>query len=653
MDDNNIIINQQVSLPYPFGAHKAFPLDSRSFFSNMEEAQAAVHDAIQLQRNQNGDFVLPNEDDGGADSVYYYGEPIVVAENNAEIVGLYIITKALDEHDEPYGVLQNVCSGLDSEYLRKDEANELINGLIQDYTESHLNTDCIDDYLFTNAIDDCGNILPTDGLYAYGLKETNGVLEKCETTKKVLSFDPKTPYNKNTNPLATLETVNNKAEELKEYVDEHIGGGMVPILYSELVEIRDNSQLAPGTFYRITDYTCSTTQENTQSAGHVFDIIVRADDENHLNENAFAAHHDGDMYFQDSKLEAWQLKYCLDNDKNRFAWADTENGKGVIYNMKDEWDNECPYDFKNIMFKRWAVTADQEHPYFVVDNADNNYGYYYGAKTLDGYNVLETATYGKESDWFYTFALKDLASNEWYDYTVVAHLGLKNDEGIEMACYDNHIVEGTDEYNSGKGEIVKMLNNIVFFNCYGDLSDTSYSDDYSFCNNNRFLGKCHSNTFGKGCYNNSFGNNCYSNSFGNDCSSNSFGNNFSQNMFGDYCHGNLSKNDCYSNSFGKGCYNNLFGNNCRQNSFENYCQTITVFNGVQYCSVTGGSQRAPVKNAQILNGTKGTSSQNKLTINFAANKSYTQIAGLDSTGNIRIWNPADPVTLPSNLAYIG
>jgi hypothetical protein len=38
----------------------------------------------------------------------------------------------------------------------------------------------------------------------------------------------------------------------------------------------------------------------------------------------------------------------LDNDSSRFAWADTENGEGVIYYMKDEFNNECPYDFKNI-----------------------------------------------------------------------------------------------------------------------------------------------------------------------------------------------------------------------------------------------------------------------------------------------------------------
>ena len=49
----------------------------------------------------------------------------------------------------------------------------------------------------------------------------------------------------------------------------------LPLTYSELVSLRDNSQLIPGQQYRITDYTCTTTQENTRSAGHQFDIIVK------------------------------------------------------------------------------------------------------------------------------------------------------------------------------------------------------------------------------------------------------------------------------------------------------------------------------------------------------------------------------------------
>jgi hypothetical protein len=472
----------------------------------------------------------------------------------------------------------------------------------------------------------------------------------------------------------------------------------VSTTYAALKALRDGGNLVPGTWYRITDYACTTTQENTQSANHAFDVIVRADDASHLNENGYATHHAGDTYFATCKLEAWELKYSLDNDTNRFAWADKENGKGVIFYMKDEWNNECPYDFKNIMFKRWAVTEYEKCPSLVVDSQDNNNGYYYGAMQLNGESqVLENATYGEDFGWFYTFALKDLATENWYDYTVVAHLGLKNDEGGELACYDNHLEPGTDEYSSGKGEMAKMLNNIVFFNCFTDLSDTSYADDYSYCNNNRFLGNCHSNTFGNYCNNNSFGNYCYSNSFGNDCRQNSFGNNcnnnsfgnecyqnsfgnnctynsfgndcnynsfgnscnnnsfgndcnynsfgnyFQYNSFGNNCYWNSFGNNCYSNSFGNNCGGNTFGNGCNNNSFGNYCQTITVFDGVQNCSVTGGSQSAPVKNAQILNGTAGASVQNKLTIAFAANKAYTQVAAKTTDGTLKIFNPADLV----------
>lgn len=220
--DNKILIKQEVSLPYPLGVHKAFPLDSRSYFSNMEEAQVAVKDAVQLQRNENGNFILPSEEDGGADSVYYYGQPVVVAENDADTVGLYIVVKAYSSQNSPYGKLESVCSGLSSEYLKKDDANTLVNALINQYVEENMNTECIDDYLFTNAIDDCGNMLPTDGLYAFGLKEKNGVLEKCDSHKKVLSFDPNTLYDKNTNQIATLDSITNALNAFKIYVDEQL-----------------------------------------------------------------------------------------------------------------------------------------------------------------------------------------------------------------------------------------------------------------------------------------------------------------------------------------------------------------------------------------------------------------------------------------------
>lgn len=133
---------------------------------------------------------------------------------------------------------------------------------------------------------------------------------------------------------------------------------ITPITYAELVALRDSSSLVAGMQYRITDYACTTTQENTQSAGHPFDIIVTADSENTLNEEARAIQHEGDTYFADCDLSAWKIWYCLDNDATRFAWADSANGKGVIYRMIDEFNNDVSYDFKNIQFARdWSVIA--------------------------------------------------------------------------------------------------------------------------------------------------------------------------------------------------------------------------------------------------------------------------------------------------------
>ena len=129
------------------------------------------------------------------------------------------------------------------------------------------------------------------------------------------------------------------------------------ILYSELKNLRDNSQLVEGRYYRITDFVTTVDQKDAMSAGHAFDIIVLAASPNTLNENAFATQNDDTTYFSQSNLDAWELKYDLDNDKSKYAWADETNGKGVIYYMKDEFNNECFYDFKNVQYKRYSIDA--------------------------------------------------------------------------------------------------------------------------------------------------------------------------------------------------------------------------------------------------------------------------------------------------------
>lgn len=127
---------------------------------------------------------------------------------------------------------------------------------------------------------------------------------------------------------------NDKQLATEEYVDSKLDSveTLVSITHSELKTLRDNSQLIPGTFYRITDYECTTTQADSRSVNHPFDIIVQALDESTLSENAQAIQHEGDEYFANAKLESWQLKYALDNDASRFAWA-----KELIIEQPARW----------------------------------------------------------------------------------------------------------------------------------------------------------------------------------------------------------------------------------------------------------------------------------------------------------------------------
>ena len=304
----------------------------------------------------------------------------------------------------------------------------------------------------------------------------------------------------------------------------------IAISYADLKALRDNAQLVPGQQYRIIDYTCTTVQENTRSAGHVFDIIITADNESILNEEARAIQHEGDSYFANCDLNAWKIWYCLDNDTERFTWADVTNGKGIIYRMIDEWNNDCPYDFKNIQFK---------HP-----NNTSYYPYYY-----------------------YTFASSTETNNT------------DNSLNISQNCYSNIIREYI--YNSKR-----KLNQIVFlgYRCYSNsFGPGCYSNSFgSGCYSNSFGNYCYSNSLGNYCYDNSFESNCDSNSFADKCYSNSFKSSCYSNSFGYYCNNNSFMGDCYYNSFDNGCYSNSLSNSCRYNTFWNYCYSNTLGNSSSY-----------------------------------------------------------------------
>ena len=517
-----------------------------------------------------------------------------------------------------------------------------------------------------------------------------------------------------------VQAILSKAASLPENPDVVIEGKIetaVSITYAALKALRDGAGLKAGQWYRITDFVTTVnpyTNQNARSAAHAFDVLVMALSASVLCEDAYAVLHSGDTYFASSKLEAWQLRYTIDNvqwslkagiyatDSEDYSfvkegtievdgttyilwkgdtmfsedWADyavsldenvdspmyayygpddfdpenpeetgtiatvnteTNNGKGTILWMKDEFGNECAYDFKNIQYKRYLATDS-------VSGRDGLGGKYMVADPNNcpqGLSVEDT----EDFIWAYTFS-SDNAGDEQTDYSLTAdHQVHDNVFRPYSGGLPNNVMFG--EYNYGNSFGFDCYNNSWGNNCGGN----SWGNG---CTDNSWGNDCYSNSWGNGCTDNSWGNNCYYNSWGNSCSRNSWGNsnrynswgnNCGGNSWGNNCYNNSWGNDCYYNSWGNDCYSNSWGNNCGGNSWGNGCTDnswgnnvtqTTLFEGVQYTQIT----TEDVKNVQVLNGVAGTSSS-KLTLTFAANKIYTQVAAMTSAGALKIYVPGD------------
>lgn len=236
------------------------------------------------------------------------------------------------------------------------------------------------------------------------------------------------------------------------------------VTYNELVEKRAKSELIPAKWYAITDYVTKVNDPNGEfiSAEHPFAVLVQAVLPNELSEFARAARTYYEDYFENSFLTAWELKYSLDND--RFPWGDTENGKGIIYYMKDELGNECPYDFKNIMFKRYFET--NLGTYVGVYDKENVSSH----PAIPNYNI-------DSEDYIYLYTFSTVIDGELYDSSTGIEL-----EGVGrvVLCHNNRI-----GFGSGMGDSLQNLQTAftyTFSNLIGSnvLVSLINTDDYKY-----------------------------------------------------------------------------------------------------------------------------------------------------------------------------
>ena len=313
--------------------------------------------------------------------------------------------------------------------------------------------------------------------------------------------------------------------------------------------------------------------------------------------------------------------------------------------MRDEFGNECPYDFKNIQFKRWKVIDAKSGR----NGLNNLYMVAYLLNIANNLSVDDTEDY----IWAYTFS-SDNSGGEQTDFS----LGDRDVHDNVFKQYDgglpNNVMFGEGNYGNSLGLncYQNSWGNHCFNNSWGNNCTGNFQGNS--CNRNSLGNNCTGNSWGNSCYCNSLGNNCSNNSWGdfcnfnswgNDCNSNSQGNSCKHNSWDNDCYGNSWGNFCQYNSWGNNCAKNLLGNNCSKNSWGNYCHfnswsnevtDSTVFDGVRYTQIT----TEKVKFVQVLNGVQSTSSS-KLILAFAANKTYTQVACMTSAGALKIYVPGD------------
>ena len=269
--------------------------------------------------------------------------------------------------------------------------------------------------------------------------------------------------------------------------------------------------------------------------------------------------------------------------------------------MKDEYRNECNYDFINALFKVYEITACTKSPSLV------------GTYTIKTGN--SNITYGTNSKLVSTF-------------------GSGNHDNIIK--YDGlaKIVLGNDcQYNTFGGS--------CNYNTFGD--SCRYNTFGNFCTSNTFGNSCSNNTFRDGCNYNIFRNDCYSNTFGNDCNSNTFGDSCYSNTFGDFCNYNTFGDFCNYNTFGNFCQDIIFASSSSATTKYNYYRKNHFGDGCQYIVFKGAETASPSAQVQSYNfaqGLQGTLSA-YLTIDGVRSRAYETKVAKNSSGELKIYCEAD------------
>lgn len=299
---------------------------------------------------------------------------------------------------------------------------------------------------------------------------------------------------------------------------------------------------------------------------------------------------DGDptcfIYSENEYLENGETVFNSDVQDFNMQIAEVESGKGVIYYLKDEYNNECGYDFKNILFLRDSEWVKEYHENgmfeWVEPDADGNY-----------------------SDlWLYTFTkLNNGVISDASITSNAAYNTIRNTASLP----DNVFVS----IDSGE-----FTYNMLEFGCRGNtFGNVDNCKLDSTCCENIIGDYCYGVVFGVECFHNELRPDVWDTTFGDGCHDNKVSGHF--NSLAGYCVGNEII-EGWLCSLGVKCNNNKF--------FDvSWVECDWECSGLDFKHVSNGKVGMLCENVIVNNARNLTLEQNVTNVSIKAAK-YTPLA---------------------------
>lgn len=311
---------------------------------------------------------------------------------------------------------------------------------------------------------------------------------------------------------------------------------------------------------------------------------------------------------------------------------DNTEGTGVIFEMEDEFGNKAPYDFKNLMFKRYKLSG--------------NLITYSGYKAPDPYIERPSCSI---PNW----TSGDIFKVDPNDYMFLTTFSLNdsqtlNDRSLEgnikncklgRECFNNVFIGGLDEGYISVGH-----------KCKYNTIDVSEGRNYIIGNNSCF------NITKTGAYGNAYiGDNCNNNilylknsKIGDSCSNNYLELELSN--IGDSCYHNYfylnsstvqnDVNNCYTN-YSYGALFEMGVSDIRMAMHNSRNYTIGSHN--HHITINGSEPKNFYINESINEQYNSGGGISTLEIQIPDSNNYKLEIGKNSQGEIKMWNPADLV----------